>query len=161
MVSVKITVKDNGTFLYLNKLKERTVKIGNREAWNLARSGARLMKESAMQAGIKEWRKKMIAPIRAVKRNKGRYVVEIPWTVARLDIMQSHYVALKPGRLITEWARDRFGTKVVSGKSRVRYGKKGGIKGAVFVIRRPFLNRGFRRIVSRANRTVKRIAKKI
>jgi len=161
MVAVKILVKDRGTFLYLKNLPKKVVKIGNREAWNLARSGARLMRESAMQAGIKEWRQMMLKSIMAVKRQKGKYEVRIPWTVARLDLMQSHYVALKPGRLITQWAQERFGTKVVSGKSRVHIGKRGKMSGAVYVIRRPFISRGFRRMVSRAERTAKRIAKKI
>ena len=115
-VQVRIMDRQN-TMRFLRTTPRRTATVSKREMWNLARKGASLIKESARESGIKEWRNKMINPIMAKKIGKGRYKIVIPKIIARLDYMPGHYVALKPGRLITEWAKDRYGTKRVSGLS--------------------------------------------
>jgi len=163
---VKIVDKQ-GTFKFLRALPKKTEKIGLKETWNLAQKGAKYIRNSAERAEITEWRGKMIAPIQARKRRKGEYVIKIPQIIARLDYLPSHFVALRRGRLITEWAKERFGTKRVSGLSKVYYGPRGGIlyqkgrRSALFVTQRPFIERGFMRMVNEANRTINRIANKI
>ena len=161
MAYVKVRIIDKGGLKWLKTAPKKVAKYGDQGMKALAKKGTELIKDAARQSGITEWRNKMINPIRYSKIRKGEYKIIIPETIARLDYMPGHYVALKPGRLITEWAKDRFGTRKTSGLSRVRYGKRGGIKGAVYVIQRPFVNRGFKRIGNYADRIANRIANKI
>ncbi len=159
-VSVKIVDK-HGVFPWMRGLPRKIEKIGDRETYNLARFGAKAMKESAMNAGIKEWHNKMIKPIKAKRIRKGKHVIQIPWIVARLDIMPGHYVSLKRGRLITQWAQERFGTMKITGKSRVRYGPKGGIRGSIFVTRHRFIESGYRKTLNRLDIVANRIGNRI
>lgn len=77
--------------------------------------------------------------------------VFIPQKARYLDSMEPHYVALNRGRLITEWARRYFGTMVKSGMSKVSYGSRGGIKGAIYVTPDPFIIKGLEKSKNRLN----------
>lgn len=86
--------------------------------------------------------------IKPKKLSADRYVVTMPRSLIKLDSKQVNpYVALKRGRRITAWARKYFGTKVVSGRSKVSKGIRGGIKpkSALYVTHYPFIERALRR----------------
>lgn len=144
--AVTITVKDNGTFLWLKNLPKHTRRLGKRETWNLTQTGARLLKESAMEAGVKDWKKLLLhgSGIHPVKISEGKYGIVIPQYGIYLDRMSPHWVSLKPGRAITEWAKSK---KIHAGAIKVRP--------------HPYINRGYRRLIAETNRRVNRIANKI
>ena len=62
-----------------------------------------------------------------------------------LDRMTPHYVPLNRGRNIIGWVQRKYGTEIVSGKSRVFRGPRGGVKGFLWVEPRPFFDEGFNR----------------
>lgn len=143
--SVTVRVRDNGTFLWLKNFPKRTRKIGLRDAWNLTQRGARLIKESAIEAGIKDFDKKLLhGGIEPVKLREGEYGIKMPLYGLALDRQRRHWVSLKRGRKITRWA------------------KKYGIKAKAIRVRRyPFINKGYRRMLGHANIIVNRMADKI
>jgi len=148
LIAVELDVRDNGTLSYLKDLSVKVPKIGNREAWNLAQYGARELIDSAIEAGIRPWRKKLLTygtGIEPRKLAKGKYGIFIPHYGIKLDRMPPHYVSLKRGRLIQRWAKDKLGRT----------------KGSVFVRPHPFVIRGFIKMMNRADLTAKRIANKI
>ena len=150
--AVEVRVKDNGTFLYLKNLPIRANKIGNREAWNLTQFGAKKIKESAFQAGIKRWKGTWLTAqgIAPRKIRKGAYGIFIHDKGIKLDRMPPHAVALKRGRPITKWAQ--------------QYGLKGfimndGTRG-LMVKGHPFIVNGFIKMLNRADIVAEKIAKK-
>ena len=146
VIPVELRIRDNGTFAYLRNLPKRVPIIGNRETWNLNQSGARLFKESAKRAGIKDWRRLLLSRtgIQPRKIGKNRYGIFIPLYGIFLDSMRPHFVSFKRGRLITRWAKQK------------------GIKGRGIMVKpHPFVNRGFRRMVNRATIVANRIGDKI
>ena len=144
--AVSIRVRDNGTFMWLKGMPKRARKIGNRGAYNLARRGAKLIKESAREAGIKHFDKVLLTEngIRAVKIKLGEYGIEMPLYGIALDRQRKHWVSLKPGRKITRWAKS-----------------KGIYARAIKVRGYPFINRGYRRMVNYSNIIVNRMADEI
>jgi len=148
--TVRVEVKDHGTFTYLKKLPDRADKIGNREAWNLTQFGAKAMIQSAINARIRSWRGNLLkygTGITPSKIGKGRYAIKMPWYGQRLDEMPDHAVALKPGRTITQWVRE----------------KKPGFQGRYITVHRhPFTQAAYGRMLNQLERIVaKRIANKI
>ena len=144
---VTVQLKSKAAFTYLDGVAHRTKKIPPKELWNLTQTGARLLKESAVEAKITNWRGKLLGHkgIEARKIGRNKYGIFIPYYGIHLDRMSPHIVALKKGRLITKWAKQKL---PYSGKfMRVRA--------------HPYINRGYRRMVNYADRIVRRIANKI
>ena len=143
VVAVTVQVKDHGTFNYLRELERKTKKVGLRETWNLTQFGARMIKEEHQRTSTK-FRGKISKGIRAKKLKRATYGITIPIEGIYLDRMAPHWVALKRGRLITQWAK-----------------QKGIVARAIKVHAHPFVQAGFMRMVNRADITANRIANKI
>lgn len=90
--------------------------------------------------------------------NKDKMVhrVDIPKRAFFLDSMKPHYVSLKRGRLVTKWAKRYFGSKRIAGKSKVSFGKRGGIRGALYVTPDPFIEDGIKLAENRIKLITKR-----
>ena len=71
--------------------------------------------------------------IRAKRLSRNRSVIMMPRGLSYLDSMRPHYVSLKRGRSVTDWVKRNYGGATVSGRSNVRMGPRGGIKGFLFV----------------------------
>ena len=157
--AVTVQIKTHGTFAYLRGLSTRTKKIGSEEIKRLVKFGAKKLKETYIQAGIRKGK--------GYKRIEGRSIskfragIFIPSYLQKLDRMPPHYVSLKRGRKITEWARKYFGTQTRTGMSEFYYGPRGAIKGAVFVTPHPFIDSGYRKMVNRLNIVANRIGNRI
>ncbi len=87
----------------------------------------RNLKNQLMRAS-ERWHGKIFNGIRAQRMSKFRSVVKMPIEGVYLDSMRPHWVSLKRGRLITQWADD----KGIKG-----YGVTGN---AVYVRPHPFIN---------------------
>ncbi len=142
VIGVKIEVKDNAT-AYMRELVRRVPKVGLRETWNLTQFGARAIRESHERTSEK-FRGKISKGIRAKKLKHATYGINIPIEGIYLDRMAPHWVSLKRGRLITQWAKERG----IVGKS-------------IKVHAHPFVQVGFMRMVNRADITANRIANQI
>ena len=104
--AVTVQVNDHGTFAYMRELVTRTEKIGLRETWNLTQFGARMIKEEH-QLTSQKFREKISKGIKAKKLKRATYGITIPIEGIYLDRMAPHWVSLKRGRLITQWAKQR------------------------------------------------------
>ena len=146
-VAVQVKIRDHGTFAYLKGLSSRTKKIGNLETWNLTQFGAKSLIQSAMAAGIKPWRGKLLKYGRGIaprKLGKGRYGIFIAQSGIWLDRMPPHFVSLKRGRLITQWAQEK------------------GIKSkAIYVRPHPFIDAGYQKMINRLDIVANRIGNRI
>ncbi len=127
----------------MRELVKRIPKVGLRETWNLTQFGARAVKEEHQRTS-KKFTGKISRGIQARKLKQATYGIFIPIEGIYLDRMAPHWVSLKRGRMITQWARQR-----------------GVIGRAIKVHAHPFVNAGFRRMVNRADITANRIANKI
>ncbi len=142
-VAVTVEIKDHGTFSYLREMVNRAPVIGRRETWNLTQIGARSIRESHERTSQK-FTGKISKGIRARKLKRDTYGIFIPIEGIYLDRMVPHWVALKRGRLITEWAKQR------------------GIVGrAIKVQAHPFVANGYKMMLNRLDITANRIANKI
>ena len=140
-VQVKV-VKDTAT-PFLDGLGPKAQKIGKREAWNLTQFGSKMMRE-AHSITSEYWKGQIRAGIKAKKLGEGRYGIEFTKEAMGLDRMIPHWVSLKKGRDITEWAKAR------------------GVKGkAVFVHPHPYIEIGFQQMVNRLDIVANRIANEI
>ena len=85
--------------------------------------------------------------IHAVKQGKFKSVVKMPMKLVNLDGMSPHYVSLKRGRAITAWAQKYYRPNYPGGmgKSRVRRGPRGGVKGSLYVTPDPFIEKAILR----------------
>lgn len=148
-VGAKLIIKDkNNAFRFLRKLPKEAPRIGNLETWNLTQQGARFLIESAIQAGITPWRNILLkfgTGITPRKIRKGTYGIFMPIYGIHLDRMRTHAVSLKRGRNITRWAQDKLAT----------------VGRGIVVSAHPYIDRGFRKMVNRADITTQRIANKI
>ena len=141
--AVQVKVKDNGTYVYLDGLAPRAQKIGKRETWNLTQFGSKMMRESHSITS-EHWKGQIRAGITAKKLGENQYGIEFTKEAMGLDRMTPHWVSLKPGRDITEWAKAR------------------GLKGkAVFVHPHPYIELGFQQMVNRLDIVANRIANEI
>ncbi len=140
--AVTVTMKGDG-LAYMRELVRRVPKIGLRETWNLTQFGARMIKEEHQRTS-KKFREKISKGIKAKKLKEATYGIMIPVEGIYLDRMAPHWVSLKRGRLITQWARQRG----IVGKS-------------IKVHAHPFVQAGFMRMVNRADITANRIGNKI
>ncbi len=141
-MAVTVTMKGNG-LAFMRELVTRIPKIGLRETWNVTRFGAKVIRGQHQKTSVR-FKGKISKGIRAKKLKKATYGITIPVEGIYLDRMAPHWVALKRGRLITEWARQR------------------GIVGrAIKVHAHPFIQVGFMRMVNRADIIANRIANRI
>ena len=77
----------------------------------------------------------------AKKLSKFRSQIMMPQSLIYLDGMKPHYVSLKRGRKITKWVKNNFGNATVSTLSRVTKTKGKAIKGQLYVIPHPFIQK--------------------
>jgi hypothetical protein len=127
----------------LNKSKD-FLKKHNKEIKKLphayAKRSASNMRRQVLMQQKKAPRNKAANNIRAVKLSGVTSAVKMPLKLIYLDRMKPHYVSLKRGRAITRWARKYYdGTPRSAGRSRVRRGPRGGIKGFLYVTPDPFI----------------------
>jgi len=143
MALVTVKVRDNGTFAWMKNLGVHVIRIGNKEAWNLTQAGAKLMRTTHLETS-EAWKGHVRRGIVPLKLAEGSYGIEFSKAAIGLDRMQPHWVALKRGRLITQWAKDR--------------GVKGG---AVFVTPHPYIEAGYIKMLNRLDIIVNRILKQV
>ncbi len=145
----QLVIKDQqNAFQFFRKLPKEAPRIGNLETWNLTQQGARFLIESAIRAGIKDWRRILLkfgTGISPRKIRNSTYGIFMPLYGVFLDEMRPHLVALKRGRNITRWAQTKLG-------------RKGGL---IQVKPHPYRDAGFRRMLSQADIATERIANKI
>ena len=107
--------------------------------------------KSGQTKNIQMWRGRLFNTLlqqRMNPRKKSRYTRElfIPSYAVKLDRQKPHFVALKRGRLITQWASEKLGKK----------------RGSVMVAAHPFINKANRIIGQNVNRIVsKKVHKKV
>lgn len=146
MAIVTVKVRDNGTFLYLKNLPKRARRISKRQGWNLTQMGARLMKEAAIEKGIRNWKRLLMSKtgIQPIKISEATYGIAFPGYGIALDRMRPHWVNLSRGRPITAWARSK------------------GIKAKkIQVSPHPYIRLGYRRMLRKADMITKRTAEQI
>lgn len=128
---------------------------GNEGIRKVAEYGTFALKDEAIKANIKPWRGVLNRSIRAVKKSKSSWVIKMAKHGVYLDSMRPHWVSLKRGRLITQWAKDRGIIANVSGG----YGEVWMYpvnKRSVYVRPHPFIAHA----VTRMNRKAKTIVEK-
>ena len=94
----------------MKNMPKKAKKLGGTMAWNLTQRGARLLKEAAILKKITDWKGVLLHEkgIRAIRIQKLVYAIEMPDYGIFLDRMNPHWVSLKPGRTITQWAKDKL-----------------------------------------------------
>ena len=148
--SVQVKIKSKATFAYLRGVSDRVRKVGPREAWNLTQTGAKLIRRTHLETSQK-YKGRIRSGINAMKLGKNSYGIAFSKQAMGLDSMRPHWVALKRGRLITQWARDRGLIDPKTGK----------LPRAIKVHKHPYINRGFGLMVNRLNSKTNKIANKI
>lgn len=130
----------------------RTIPTGARRgAWLVAlKMQGELRKEIQLQKLI--WRGKLLEQTRARKISKNVYGVFMPFYGKDLDERKPHFERTK-GKLLQQWVKDKFGTKRITGLSKVN--KKTGI-GKVYVTRHPFIDKPFLKVSKKAKKIVQR-----
>ncbi len=116
---------------------ERTLPAGARRGvWNVTR---RLQKELRKEIQVQNliWRGKLLKETRARKISKNVYGIFMPYYGEDLDSMPTHWVSLKRGRLITQWAKE-----------------KGILAGAIKVRAHPFIQKPLMKVRRQAKRIV-------
>ena len=131
--TVKIIVKKDEATPFLRKLPEKVNVHGNISVWNMSQKGAKFIRESAFNSGIRSYTGHLMSKngIQARKLGKNRFGIFIPHYGKKLDRMPPHFVSLKRGRGITRWAR----AKGITGKS-------------IFVKPHPFIENGWRQFLN-------------
>ena len=131
--TIQIIVRKDEVTPYLKNLPKKVETFGSLNTWNMTQKGGRYLREAAFNAGIRDWTGYLMSKngIEARKLGKFTFGIFIPHYGKKLDRMPPHYVALKRGRGITRWAREK------------------GIKGNVIKVHpHPFIENGFRRLVN-------------
>lgn len=113
-------------------------------------------------------RKPTAQRFRAVKVSKFRSEVRIPQSSAHLDSMMPHYVSLKRGRRITQWAQKYYSPMTTFSKgtgsnhSLVRRNASGMITGgSLYVHPDPFIRKGLNRVRNKHRSILQRHVKKV
>lgn len=155
MITIQIDTRQAQNMLI--GLRRDIPKAANKGVYNLARYGAKVLKEEAQKAGIKKWGKGVSMfskATRARKVRKGVFNIVMPKHGVMLD-KGNYYIGLKRGRLINQWVKERFGTKVITGRSRVWRGPRGGVRGGfIYVTPKPFIQSAFQRIERKGKKIV-------
>jgi len=135
-----------------SKYTRNIPKAGMKGLYNLARFTQTVLKEEAHNAKINPWRRKLYPSIKAVPLSKSSWGVKMSKEGLYLDKMKTHAVALKRGRLITKWAKE---------KGRKGFIMKDGTRG-IMVHPHPFTAKAITRVVKRAKGIVeKEVSKSI
>ncbi len=110
VIAIKIDTRN-----VMNMLKgyQKTLpKAADRGIQNLTKFAAKTLADQARGQRIRSWKGEFYGTLkqqqsRPIKLGKYSYGVSIPEYAMALDKMQSHWVALKRGRAIRQWALDR------------------------------------------------------
>ena len=86
-------------------------------------------------------RQRAAALIKARRMTRLTSVITMPRSLVLLDAMQPPYVSLKRGRGLVDWAKKYYGRAVVSGRSNVRIGPRGGVSGFMYVTPHKFVQK--------------------
>ena len=177
MITMQVTIDSREAEDMLNKVMIKLpIEMGN-AASEFAKQVAT---ELIIGASNNVFTGDLIKSIRAERLSKNRSVVKMKKRGIYLDRMRPHYVGLFPGRKITvgvspaslslssgrgikKWAEAKFGKSEptrVSGKSRVWYGPRGGMKGAIYVTPHPFIDAAYSRVFPRLDGIVRGYAGK-
>ena len=159
MISIQIDAR--GAINMLNGLSASVPKALDNGMKKLSERAIASLQESARVARIKHWGGGVEPSlfsgrgVFARKTNEGYNIYMVRHGI-QLDSMPNHWVALKRGRAIRQWAYDR-GIAVAQGRGKnplvTLYPFK---TGSVFVRKHPFIQRGFRWTVSKAKPTVEK-----
>jgi len=143
-IGVKMTFDDEGLKHLAETITKRLPEETNKSLFDYAVRTAKIMRKNATTDSLRPItndRQLAAALIHAKKISKNSSVIKMPLGLVYLDSMKPHYVSLKRGRKIVDWTRRNFGSAQVSGRSRVRKGPRGGIRGSLYVIPHPFVQR--------------------
>jgi hypothetical protein len=153
MRALAVLVKgDKEVFSFVNGVKNRVPREGDRTTWNIAQMGTRFLREQAGLSGIQNFTGRLLGPngITAEKLGKYTYGITMPLEGIYLDRMRHHKVTLTPANKSAEqmkiipWARS-----------------KGITAGAIWVDKHPFIEAGWRNLLSWLDGEVERTADKI
>ena len=168
MITIQVSIDSREAEDMLNKVKIKLpIEMGNAASEFCKQVATELI----IGASNNVHTGKLIQSIRAERISRNKSVVKMKKSGVYLDRMKPHYVGLFPGRKIMKgvdpstlsmsssrgikkWAEDKFGKTEptrVSGKSRIWYGPRGGMKGAIYVTPHPFIDAAYSRAFSRLN----------
>ena len=100
------------------------------------------------------WKIRLYNSIKAKKISNKESVIKAVNYAEAIDRARPHYVSLKRGRKIYQWTREKLGSKVKTVLSFVRYTKRGGIKGAIYVTPTPFIDTAMNRTLRKSKRII-------
>ena len=130
--------------------------------FEIAQRAERNLKRSIQRHNLM-WTGRLLRSVQARRLSKFRSAVFIPKYGIQLAEMEGHYVSLKRGRNIVKWTKDKFGSKVKSGRSKVSRTKRGVWKGALYVTPTRWINRPLsdarRASVSIMNKHLRRVVR--
>ena len=148
----------------LKKIKGLPVRLGE-TTYRFAKLARDSMKQQFKIQRKRASRKRTADRFKAKKVSKYNSVVTIPLSAAMLDSMSPHYVALKSGRNITNWARKYYSSnskfKRAPYLSKVRRNTMGGVKGVLFVHPDPFINKALNRVRNRLPVMLRKTVKEV
>ena len=144
VMSIRIDAKN-----VINMLSgyERTLPTGARRGLWLATLDMQKEIRNEIKAKKLIWRGKLLKETRARKISKNSYGIFMPAYGEKLDSMSDHFVALKRGRLLTQWVQ-------TSKKSPWKGKPFSQLPGAIKVHPHPFIMRPFLRSRKRTKRIV-------
>ncbi len=135
MIRIEIDIKN--VMNMLNALK-RTLPASAREGvWNVTKKLEEELKKEVQKQGL-IWRGKLLKNIEARKLSKDAFGIFMPYYGTYLDSMPTHWVALKRGRLITQWAKEKAPRAF----------------GAIEVHKHPFIDKPLNKVRRQAKRIV-------
>jgi hypothetical protein len=130
-------VKDQWTPFFAN-VNQKTI---NRTLSEIGfKTSLAVQRNLVREANRRGW-KNISGSIKVQRKGKQSFVMMSQKGVWR-DSAEPHYVALKRGRKIVKWTKDRLPLQRKTGKSRIYQGSRGGIiGGAIYVTPTPWINR--------------------
>jgi len=148
MVTLTIQVDDRKVRNMLSGFPRTIPKHTNLALFNLARFGGRALKEEAKKVGLKHWggggKQLFSNQTRGKKVRDGVYITVMPRHGEILNV-GNYWQTLKPGRLVTKWARDKG---VIPNKTSVG--------GSIFVKPKPFVTPAVTRVIKKAKKEVEK-----
>ena len=143
-LAVKMTVNSQDLKTLQAKMEKRLPDEIDSSLFGFANHIVKKMKVNALNDPLRpitKDRQIAVALIHAKRLSNNRSVIKMPRSLMFLDSMKPHYVSLKRGRKIVSWTKKNYGSVTVSGRSRVRRGPQGGVKGALYVTPHPFVTK--------------------
>lgn len=138
MILLQIHVNDIDSRMTLKNVSKNLKKAAGNAVFKIARKTEREIRKEVIMQGL-IWRKRLRDSIKARRISGIRSAVYIVSYGIALDSMRPHVVALKRGRKITIWAREK------------------GLKGKSIVVRpHPFIQAGILRGTRRAKQIMDR-----